>query len=43
VDGREYILINATGATNDLKVAEGGQAPPSGPKSYVAFALPARN
>jgi len=40
VDGREYILINATGAASDVRVAEGGEAPPKGLKSYVAFALP---
>ena len=38
--GREYVLINATGPSNDVRVAEGGEAPPNGPKSYVAFALP---
>jgi len=41
VNGREYFLINATGAANDLRIAPGGEAPPNGPKSYVAFALPA--
>jgi quinoprotein glucose dehydrogenase len=40
VDGREYVLINATGPANDVKVAKDGEAPPNGPKSYVAFALP---
>jgi len=40
VDGREYVLINATGPTSDVKVAQNGEAPPNGPKSYVAFALP---
>ena len=39
-NGREYVLINATGPANDVKVAKDGQAPPDGPKSYVAFALP---
>jgi quinoprotein glucose dehydrogenase len=41
VNGREYVLINATGPATDLKVAPNGTAPPDGPKSYVAFALPA--
>ena len=40
VNGREYILINATGPGPDLRVAPDGEAPPNGPKSYVAFALP---
>jgi quinoprotein glucose dehydrogenase len=40
VDGREYVLINATGPGNDLRVATNGEAPPNGPKGYVAFALP---
>ncbi len=40
VDGREYVLINATGPSTDVRVAAGGEAPPAGPKSYVAFALP---
>jgi len=41
VNGRQYVLINATGPANDLRIAPGGEAPPNGPKSYVAFALPA--
>jgi len=40
VNGREYVLINATGPANDVRVAKDGQPPPDGPKSYVAFALP---
>ena len=40
VDGREYVLINATGPSSDLRVAKDGEAPPNGPKGYVAFALP---
>jgi quinoprotein glucose dehydrogenase len=40
VNGREYILINATGPASDIRVAPGGVTPPNGPRSYVAFALP---
>jgi quinoprotein glucose dehydrogenase len=40
INGREYVLINATGGNNTARPAPKGQAPPSGPKSYVAFALP---
>lgn len=40
VDGQEYVLINATGPSSDLRVAKDGEAPAKGPKGYVAFALP---
>jgi quinoprotein glucose dehydrogenase len=40
LNGREYVLINATGGNNTAPPAANGVAPPSGPKSYVAFALP---
>jgi quinoprotein glucose dehydrogenase len=40
VDGLEYVLIDATGPESSMKVAPSGMAPPNGPKSYVAFALP---
>ena len=40
VNGREYVLINATGGNNTARPAANGVAPPNGPKSYVAFALP---
>ena len=39
-NGREYVLITATGPANDVKTAPDGVAPPNGPKAYVAFALP---
>ena len=41
INGREYVLINATGATAEaMRPAPGGEGPPNGPRSYVAFALP---
>ncbi|MEO8592660.1 MAG: PQQ-binding-like beta-propeller repeat protein [Candidatus Solibacter sp.] len=43
VNGREYVLINATGPAMDLRIGPGGEAPPNGRKSYVAFALPSAN
>jgi quinoprotein glucose dehydrogenase len=42
VNGWQYILINATGGNNTGRTMPGGVAPPNGPKSYVAFALPKR-
>ncbi len=41
VHGREYVLINATGPSSDMRVAKDGESPAKGPKAYVAFALPA--
>ncbi|HUP03793.1 MAG TPA: PQQ-binding-like beta-propeller repeat protein [Bryobacteraceae bacterium] len=40
VNGREYVLINATGPASDLRIASNGTPPPNVSKSYVAFALP---
>jgi quinoprotein glucose dehydrogenase len=39
-NGREFVLIDATGPDINYQAAKDGVPPPEGPKSYVAFALP---
>jgi len=46
VDGREYILLTVTGGNPfpaGGRLAPGGVNPPAVSKSYIAFALPAKN